>query len=401
MIANLDRARDLMESCEVDALVATTPDNVLYLTGYEGWFERRNSEDMLDPLSRAIQFPSYAVLTKSDRPALIVVASFGATAAGLGAIDVQHFGRPVGSPDTKSAPSAIEVLVQVLKQRGLVDCRIGIELRAPASDRAADLGARLPLARLDDCSVLLRYIRAVKTADEIRLMRECAEASQQAAVTALALARPGRDMLDISTAYRVEVARYDAELDHFAWGVSDGGIAMQVSSALKETDLCYVDFGCRRRGYFSDAGLTLAMREPRADALAAIDNLVRSLDAGSAALQAGRPASACQVEMTRALHTGSASEHCSASGHGLGVQVRDLPFVAPRTTERLRDQCVDLPADLPLEAGMVINLEASVFVAGEYSANVERSYVVRQHGAELLVSAPPAVLMPGAQGRTP
>ena len=72
-------------------------------------------------------------------------------------------------------------------------------------------------------------------------------------------------------------------------------------------------------------------------------------------------------------------------GHGLGVEVRDYPILVADNGRRIKDECVDEPSDLPLEAGMVINLEAAVFMPGVASVHIEQSFVVTSDGNRLLV----------------
>jgi len=72
-------------------------------------------------------------------------------------------------------------------------------------------------------------------------------------------------------------------------------------------------------------------------------------------------------------------------GHGLGLELRDYPILVPDTGLRIADDCVDLPADLELEPGMVINLEAAVFVPGVASIEVEITTLVTETGARPFV----------------
>ncbi|HIM11403.1 TPA: M24 family metallopeptidase, partial [Candidatus Poribacteria bacterium] len=48
-------------------------------------------------------------------------------------------------------------------------------------------------------------------------------------------------------------------------------------------------------------------------------------------------------------------------GHGLGLEIRDYPIIVPKNDLYIRDDCVEIPSDLPLETNMVVNLEASIF----------------------------------------
>jgi Xaa-Pro aminopeptidase len=72
-------------------------------------------------------------------------------------------------------------------------------------------------------------------------------------------------------------------------------------------------------------------------------------------------------------------------GHGVGLEVRDYPIVMPDTGARIRDDCVDVPADLPFEDGMVVNLEAPVLYRGAFSAHCEQTFVVTADGCRPLV----------------
>ena len=72
-------------------------------------------------------------------------------------------------------------------------------------------------------------------------------------------------------------------------------------------------------------------------------------------------------------------------GHGLGLEMRDYPILVPDTGLRIRDNFVDLPADLTIEEGMVIDLEAPLFEPGIGSLHRERSFLVTAVGAEPLV----------------
>ena len=60
-------------------------------------------------------------------------------------------------------------------------------------------------------------------------------------------------------------------------------------------------------------------------------------------------------------------------------------MLVPASGLVIRDDVVDVSADLPLEAGMVINLEAPVFAIGGWSAHCERSFVVTAAGSRPLI----------------
>ena len=72
---------------------------------------------------------------------------------------------------------------------------------------------------------------------------------------------------------------------------------------------------------------------------------------------------------------GAGAERVSFVGHGLGLEIDELPVLAPGS-------------DDPLEQGMVFALEPKFVYAGEGAVGVENSYAVTQDGVERLTHAP-------------
>ena len=72
-------------------------------------------------------------------------------------------------------------------------------------------------------------------------------------------------------------------------------------------------------------------------------------------------------------------------GHGIGLELRDYPTIVADNGLRIRDDCVDVPSDLALKKNMVFNLEASMFMPGVASLQVEYSFVATDDGCRFLV----------------
>jgi Xaa-Pro aminopeptidase len=72
-------------------------------------------------------------------------------------------------------------------------------------------------------------------------------------------------------------------------------------------------------------------------------------------------------------------------GHGLGLEPREYPILVDDNSLRIQDGCIDLPSDLPLEEGMVINLEAGMFVPERGSLQIEKTFVVENEACRALI----------------
>ena len=385
-----------MSTCALDALVVHTPANVAYLTGFRWWLAPLFREYMVRPGgSGDLVQRSFAVYAAGAPPALVLEPYMVVNAEGIdaelwvvgtapyaggdggGGALVELLRRPPAGRDLAAALGA------ALTSRGLADARLGLELDGLPVQLREALEHRLPHAELCDCTNLLRLVRAVKTDAERDLLARAAEIAEDAAATAFALAAPGRRLDELVQTFRVGVAEQGADLDHFALSPGGLGIAMDTRHTLEDGAAHFADFGCVYRGYYSDSGTTLVVGEPPPEILERHAALRDAIAAGAAAMKPGAVASSVQAAMVAALAERGITESYP-HGHGFGLDVRDHPILAPPSGLRIRDDCVDVSSDLALEAGMVVNLESSVFTLGAGSAHCERSFFVTEDGCEPL-----------------
>ena len=393
MLFNQDRARQFMQRCGLDALVATSPVNLTYFTDWYCWLDRQFKEYMVKPGGASDLFQNYALFPLSGAPALVVSSLMGVNARGLWVKDVRGYGDPGFDRSLPAQPlevsldyfqrlfaappneQAVQALLDVLAERGLSKGRIGVELEGLPAGAVQALRAGLPQAQIADCTNLIRLLRMVKSSEEVARLERAAQLAEEAALASLALARAGQSLLDLSAQFRRQLAQGGADLDHFAYSPRGLGIATEPEYVLSADDVLYVDFGCAHRNYCSDSGLTLALRPLSPELSRRYAALHQCLEAGLEAMRPGARASQVQRAMRRSL----AGQGITASyphGHGVGLEVRDYPVLSPDTGLRIADQCVDEPADLPVEEGMVLNLEAMIFMPGVGSLHLEKSFVV-------------------------
>ncbi len=403
MLFHRERAINYMREYGLDVLIATSPVNITYFTDYFCWIDPLFKEYMMIPGASANLAQAYAVFPLEGDPALVVNPLFAVNAEELWVKDLHIFGS-AGLDDSLPAgdipqqllrfqdllqaqhgnATATDALLSILKQRGLTGARIGLEMEGLPQETNDQINRALPGATLRNCADLIRIVRMVKSAEEIKRLTRSAEINEQAAMESLAMARPGLSVLEMAAHYRARAAEQGADFDHFAFGVRGLGMTTETNYELAEDDVLYVDFGCIYRQCFSDSGTTLAMRELPAALSERHAALRACMDAGGEALRPGVKASAAAGAMVETLH----DRGITASfphGHGVGLEVRDYPIVVPDNGLRVKDDCVDLPSDLTLEADMVLNLEAPLFMPGVGSLHIEESYVVTAQGSRPLV----------------
>ena len=402
-LTNVPRAMRLMGDAGVDAIVGCSQPNVYYLSGYRCWIEPLLREWMVRPGGSVNRFqPSFAVLPREGRPSLVASAGFAADALAGWADDVHIWGplgydeslpgRPLESrlqrihdAQRSAAPDAVSALAAALAGLGLADGSIGIDAEGLEPAVLEQLRSALPRARFRDCTSLLRLIRAVKSDAEIGLLSRTAEINERCGTSAAAAVRPGAPVADLAQRFREAAAMEGTDVDHCSPSTGGVSISSRTDYRFAEGEVFCFDFGCCLDGYFSDTGITVALGDVAPELGARHAHLRDAiLEVGLGSMRPGAAASSVHHAMTAFL-----AEHgitaCFPHGHGIGLEVRDYPIVVPDTSLVLRDECIDVPSDLPLEPGMVINLEVSLFLPGVGGLEVESTMLVTEHGARQLV----------------
>ena len=403
MLFNKPRATQFMKQCGLDALVATSAVNVTYFSEYYLWVDALFKEYMVNPGGSSNRFQLYAVFPASGEAALVLSPYVALNAADIWIKDLQVYGdagldfsrssEPADSPyarfvDLTKNPSPhstpTEALLAVLRSRGLADARIGLETEDLPAETLTSIREGLPQASLKNCTNLIRLLRAVKTPDEIERQERAATISEEAAIESAKLAAPGRRIKDLVECYRTRTAALGADFDHFAYGPRGLGMATELDYVLAAGDFMFMDFGCIFRRCVSDGGGTLVLGELPPDLRTIYDGLYSSTEAAAQAMRPGAKSSAVREIMKNEVDARGINAP-NPHGHGLGLEVRDYPMIMPDNGLRLRDECIDVPSDLPLEEGMVVNLEVNIFMANLGSLHVERTFVIEAQGCRSIV----------------
>jgi Xaa-Pro aminopeptidase len=393
-----------MSANDLQAVVSWWPVSVRYLTGYWSWLGPLLREYMVSPGGSAnLAQRNVALFPLEGEPCLVLEPVWAVNAAGTWVEDVRIAGsdRFMAARSVTEVPARMqrlaalveaghwpqdpfEALVGAICERGLAASRIGVDLDGtPPSDRDA-LQRVLPDAQLLNCSNLLRLVRAQKTEGEIAALEHAAEIAEDAVMAVLDQVQAGSTLGALSQGFRGRVAARGADFDHLSIGAGGIGYVTDTASELPVNGAFYLDFGCINEGWFSDSGLTVCIGEYDAATAAQYEAVRDSVAAGAALLRPGIQGSSVQAAMVQILAERGISESFP-HGHGLGLDLRDYPLLMPANGKAIRDDCIALSADLSLEQGMVVNLEAPVLTPGVRSVHCEQTFVITAEGGRPLV----------------
>lgn len=286
--------------------------------------------------------------------------------------------------------------------------RIGMELdRIPVAAFGA-YRQHLEGVEVRDIGQAVRRIRAVKSPWEVERIRASAEVADGTYRAVREALREGMTELELSVVAET-AERLGGTQGHVRWygGIESAPLLLLAGESLLEASFMDTPFagegltpaapyGAGRRvirrgmpvcldhptqvaGYAHDQTRTLALGELDAELVRAYGVCREIL----AALQhEARPGATGEALWERALaiaRQAGLEEHfmgCGETrsrfiGHGVGLEVNELPIIAPRQHQ-------------PLEAGNVIALEPKFFFPGKGAVGLENTYLVTEAGLERL-----------------
>lgn len=290
---------------------------------------------------------------------------------------------------------------------------LGLETDIVPVAMYAQIQKAFPEARLVDASMAIRLARSVKTEYEISHIRKSAAMLDKAFVDIPTQLREG--MAEYELAARIEyvmrmeqhqglarVRRFNMEMYYGAVSFGDTSAyphsfdgpvgvrglypavpAMGGSKQLVCGEPIMVDVVGGHGGYLADASRAYSLGEPSEqvrDTHAFILELNCWLEEQ---LKPGRIPSEIYRETQDRVAKTSFGDHFMGAGenqvrfvaHGVGLELDELPVIAPRF-------------DDPLEPGVVLAMEPKIFYPGLGGAGVENTYVITETGCERLTNAP-------------
>jgi Xaa-Pro aminopeptidase len=198
--------------------------------------------------------------------------------------------------------------------------------------------------------------------------------------------KPGIKEVDIALALELEMRRRGAEGKAFDFIVASGERGAMPHGRASEKiiqsgDLITIDFGALKDGYHSDETVTVACGKPEKRARE-IHAIVRT--AHDLAINAVRPGISCkdldEVARSYIRDNGYGDYFGHGLGHGIGLEIHEMPTLSPRSTA-------------VLEEGMVITIEPGIYIPGFGGVRIEDTVVVTVDGCDVITSADKQLLV--------
>lgn len=350
-----------MEWAQLDALIAVSPENVAYTSGF------------VIPSQLLMRWRHAVCIVRRDGHVSMLVIDMEQTTvnAHVELDDVRVYQEFTDDP--------MDELVRALSNLDLSQGRLGIEMEyLPAKDYLT-LRTALPRAELTPADGLFHTLRQVKTPEEIALLRTLSRITDSAIGETLRQARAGMSEMELAGQLTSHIFNGGAE--NFKLMIVASGERSQFPNVgpteriLGNGDLIRMEIFGVRRGYHAGVCRTAVVGTPTAEQRNIWDNLIT-----------------CKHLVMDLIKPGASAKHVyerfldkfgdlgfapiSFVGHGIGLFLHEEPYLGRY-------------GDKVLEEGMVLAIEPLVYIPGRMGLQNKDMLLVTRDGCELLSDVTP------------
>ncbi|MDE3193978.1 MAG: aminopeptidase P family protein [Chloroflexota bacterium] len=380
---NTTRAQAVLADARVDVVVGTTYANVFYLTGYVGFSQRLMPTTQVYAIARA---------DRLDEPVLVApigdLDMHAQLPARIGRLrSYGHFYVQLASEERDPEQRRYQEIVSadpggsaaeaLLEELGALpsSARVALDERGVTAAVRDAVRARFG-ERVVDGAALLDRVRMVKTPEEIRRLEAAALVMEGSIARALEAAREGISEAEMARVFDTStIAAGSAPyFTVIAFG-ERGALPNTVPSAarrLRRGDQIRFDVGCYTEMYASDISRTAVLGAPAPKVRGYYEAILAGEQRMLEVMKPGvRAREVFDAAVRATQEAGIPHYRRHHVGHGVGLDVYDLPIIAPGS-------------ETPLEPGMVFEIETPYYEIGFGGVQVEDTVVITESGCRLL-----------------
>lgn len=336
----------LMDKAGLDVLLLTSKHNIQYLLGgYRFFFF-----DFMDAIGVSRYLP--VMIYRKGRPDQ--AAYFG---NGLETYERQLDKFWPATVETKSwgTLDVMRLAADHLNKLGAIRT-IGVEMGFLPADAHAALREAAPNCEIVDALLTLERLRAVKTPDELALLKKASEGVVDSMLAVVGSHGPGTTKKQLAEALRLEEVKRGLTFEYCLITVGSSHNRSPSPARWNEGEVLSLDSGGNYKGYIGDLCRMAFLGEPDQelkDLLAEIDAIQQ---AAREPIRAGARGGDIYVAADKVFSSSPHRDIMHFCAHGMGM----IPHEAPRLTSTGPVPYPAYDEDLPLAEGMVISIETTL-----------------------------------------
>ncbi|EJR42894.1 M24 family metallopeptidase [Bacillus cereus group sp. MYBK12-2] len=389
MIYNIERLVNKMKQNGLDAIIASTKENIRYFTGFQPVVKT------LNPYFGQC----YSVITIDNPEIVHIVHSIGEIDQVLdarvqvgkiytyGVFYREHKNNVLLSEEEErlkllsnfdaSHSNGIEALIALLKDIDVEHCNIGIDEDGMQPYHIDTISNSFKKSKVVSVSNILRHVRSVKTDHEVQALAYSARCIENAIEDVAANLFEGISEYEIANIFNCSIAKKGAlpVLPMIKVGRHAVGGQRRQSKDIKlmPGDLIWFDCDIVCDGYWADIARVLSYKymKPEYDKFNA---LYKGQCIAMQEIQPGMKGSdVFDLTMDAVYKSGFKEYRRHHVGHGIGLEPYELPILAPNNEDVIED-------------GMVLSVETPYYEFGLGALHVEDPVLISSSGNKILTS---------------
>ena len=263
-------------------------------------------------------------------------------------------------------------------------------IRKIAVDKAISVAAynalkkhiNVPLRTLD---APLAAARSIKDRTEAAAIRTAAAIAARALDKTRSSFKPGITEIELAGILEMEIRRLGSR-NAFDTIVAFGANASRPHHQpgrrrLRKADTILIDFGALHKGYCCDITRCFVVGRPTAAYRHAYQVLERAQAAAITKARPGAKLSEVDAAARAVIRDGGLPVYAHGSGHGIGLDVHEEPFLKEDAQDRL-------------QAGQILTIEPGIYLPGKFGIRLEDDILITETGCEILTTQCPHALSP-------
>jgi Xaa-Pro dipeptidase len=388
MPMNVERARTILTSEGVDAVITSSVENTYYVSGlwvrgqvtqrYETEFYTLATADTPDrgTIICSIGHADFAAGAAGRFDDLVTFGTFFRDSADAASLNETERRVLAITQAHVSGRTSLDALCDAITAKDLSRSVVAVDERGPRSSTLLTLLAeRFPEAEFRPAAALMRTVRAVKTAAEQQLVIDALRVNELGFRAALDRIVTGVTERELKAEFDVAVTRAGGQpgfcLVKFSRGMALGQVPPG-DNQLVPGDFLFFDIGVDKAGYKSDIGRLVSFGAPGPDLVALFDACRAGQQAAIDAMRPGVTAHQIfDIGVAAVRDAGISTYQRQHVGHAIGIEYYDHPVLSPLN-------------DVPLEEGATFEVETPYYRLGVGGAFIEDTVLLRAHGADIL-----------------
>ena len=354
--ARLSSLRDAMGSAGLDMVALAPTDNLRYLLGFAPKYDERACMLLVTQAAAAMLMPSL---------------NAGQAAAESGGVELFTWADTTGPAD------ALQGAVERVGAGSVSTVAVDPEMRA---DHLLLLSRDVPGAKLGTAAEILRWLREVKSSDELQVLARGSRAADDAVRAALAACTPGAAEVEVAEAAAAALREGGCDEVLFTTVASGPNGAYPQHQAgsrrLRDGDPVLIDIGGRLEGYASDITRMAYLGTPGERYREVHEIVDRAVQTALDLVAPGVTCDHLDGAVRGVIEQAGFGEYfVHRTGHGLGLSVHEPPWIGDGEDSELR-------------AGMVLSIEPGIYLPGEFGVRLEETVEITDAGCRSLSALP-------------